>query len=219
MIATNIIQQITNRIEKREVSGLKVGDFVVVRESSKDIVRDVADIILNAKGKGDYRKITALWQEPLRLEEALTSVGEVIKKLREAGCKRNELTIKNWIFSDDLIIPQNKEDLEYIAKVTCDGILAEELDAIYEKGRVVTSAHIKAGAVLSERLTESIAAKLAKEKIDPFNIWDPIELELEEVGKVKILKVIDIGSDMMPVRKGDTNRILAEDKGEILWQE
>lgn len=219
LIATNIIQQITNRIEKREVSGLKVGDFVVVRESSKDIVRDVADIILNAKGKGDYRKITALWQEPLRLEEALTSVGEVIKKLREAGCKRNELTIKNWIFSDDLIIPQNKEDLEYIAKVTCDGILAEELDAIYEKGRVVTSAHIKAGAVLSERLTESIAAKLAKEKIDPFNIWDPIELELEEVGKVKILKVIDIGSDMMPVRKGDTNRILAEDKGEILWQE
>ena len=73
--------------------------------------------------------------------------------------------------------------------------------------------------MLSERLTESIAAKLAKEKIDPFNIWDPIELELEEVGKVKILKVIDIGSDMMPVRKGDTNRILAEDKGEILWQE
>lgn len=219
LVATNIIQQITNKIEKKDVSGLKVGDFVVVRESSKDIVRDVADMILNANGKGDYRKITSLWQDPLRLEEALTSVGEVIKKLRAVGCKRNELTIRNWIFSEDLIIPHSKEDLEYIAKATGDGILTEEIDDIFEKGRIVTSAHIKAGTVISERLTESIAEKLSKEKIDPFNIWDPIELELEEVGNVKILKVIDIGSNTMPVRKGDTNRILAEDKGESLWQE
>jgi hypothetical protein len=45
--------------------------------------------------------------------------------------------------------------------------------------------------------------------MDTFNIWDPITLQLEDIGNVKILKVIDIGT-MVSIENGNTNRLLTE---------
>ena len=79
---------------------------------------------------------------------------------------------------------------------------------------------IGTGRILSERLTEGIAKKLLSgEKIDPYNIWDPVELNLEEVGPVRVLKVIDLGQEWIPVSITDTNKILSEEKESLLWQE
>ena len=46
-------------------------------------------------------------------------------------------------------------------------------------------------------------------KIDPFNFWEPIEINVEGIGTVKILKIIDIGS-MVQVDSSDTNRLIEE---------
>lgn len=39
LVASKIIAQSTNKIEKKEIEELVIGDFIVVRESSKDIIR------------------------------------------------------------------------------------------------------------------------------------------------------------------------------------
>ena len=46
--------------------------------------------------------------------------------------------------------------------------------------------------------------------IDPVNIWDPIELSVDGVGTVRVLKVIDIGSPVV-VDITDTNRLIDEE--------
>ncbi len=217
---TNIINQTGSQIEKKDVEKLEVGDFIVVREADKDIIREVADRILEANGKADYRKIAALWKEALRIEEAFSSLDSIYNRLIEAGCTRNYQTVKNWLQSDDQIIPQDVEDLKYIAEVTGDGVLLEKLEEVVSAGRFITNAHIRAGRVLSERLSEGIATKLiTEESIDPFNIWAPIEIDLDDVGVVKVLKVIDIGQEYIAVDASNSNKIMDEKKENILWQE
>lgn len=220
LVASKIIAQIDDKIERKEVEELVIGDFIVVRESSKDIIREVADRILEVSNKLYLRKIAAFWKEALCIEFALSSVEDIYKALRDLGCTRNIQTVRNWILSEDIIIPQDKEDLVFIAQMTQDTVLLEKIDEIFDAGTLIKNAHIKAGRILSKRLTEGIAKKLLSgERIDPYNIWESIELNLEEVGSVKILKVIDLGQEWIPVSVNDANKILAEEKENILWQE
>ena len=46
--------------------------------------------------------------------------------------------------------------------------------------------------------------------IDPFNIWEPIEMQVEGIGTVRILKIIDIGAPVT-VDIADTNRLIDEE--------
>ena len=112
--------------------------------------------------------------------------------------------------NDDLIQPGDREDLLCIAAATGDEVLREKLDSIYEAGKEVRSAHVQAGRILSQRLKNKIAEHIhGLGEIDTFNVWDPITLQLEDVGQVKILKVIDVSSSV-PVDVGNTNRLLSE---------
>ena len=46
--------------------------------------------------------------------------------------------------------------------------------------------------------------------IYPFNIWEPIEMQVEGIGTVRILKIIDIGAPVT-VDIADTNRLIDEE--------
>ncbi|MBR4341237.1 MAG: DrmE family protein [Lachnospiraceae bacterium] len=219
IVCTKMIQQITNRIDVKEVEELSIGDFVVIREASKDLIKEVADKILESNNKIHLRAISEIWQEALKIESSFNSIDDIAKRLKEEGCDRNIQTIRNWIYNDEIIIPKRKEDLIAIAHVTQDSVLLEKLDEIYDAGETIKRAHIKAGRILSDRLTDSIGQIIQEKHItDPYNIWDPIELEIEGVGPTKILKIMDIGQEWLFVNYSDTNKILSEEKGDELWQ-
>ena len=130
--------------------------------------------------------------------------------LKSVGCKKDFSTVKNWLTNDELITPQDKEDLLNIAAATEDEVLLEKAELIYYAGKEVKSAHTKAGKLLSEKLKEKIGAELREiEGLDQYNIWDPIVMQLEDIGTVKILKVIDIGNKIK-IDDGNTNRLISE---------
>lgn len=219
LVVTDIVFQTNNKFILKDVESITVGDFIVVRESSKDLVREVADKILDASGKSEARKTALIWKDAIKVELAFSSMEDIIDRLIQAGCSRGLPTMRNWVTSDDMIIPNELEDLKYISEVTGDSVLAEKLEDVYSAGRLVKNAHIKAGNILSERLTKSVAEKLLAEDIDPFNVWDPIELEIDDVGNIKIYKIMDIGRDSIVVNASDTNRILSEEREMKLWPE
>ena len=57
--------------------------------------------------------------------------------------------------------------------------------------------------------TPSPSYFLSYNQIDPFNFWEPIEMEIEGIGTIKVLKVIDVGNAVM-VDVADTNRLIDE---------
>ena len=86
----------------------------------------------------------------------------------------------------------------------------ELLDDIFDAAQTIKTAHVRAGKVISEMLRNRIVESLREYgEIDPFNIWNPIEMYIDGVGNVKILKIIDIGTPVI-VDIADTNRLISE---------
>ena len=207
--ATELVKQELDNTKNIKPEDLSVGDFVVVRESNRDLIRDIADIILEKLGKQDLRSIAGKWREALEVESVFSSTDEICHKIISCGCTRGYQTIKNWVIGEDIIIPQSKDDLACIARALDDTVLLEQIDSIYDAGMEVRSAHVRAGNILSERLKNRIAEEIAAlGDIDIFNIWDPINIFIEDVGNVLLLKIIDIG-EPVSVDAGYTNRLLA----------
>lgn len=206
---TKIILSESNEIELKFPSDLKIGDFIVVRETDRDIIRELADIILHNSGKSKLREIASKWREALRIELIFSSVEELHIKLKIAGCNKSLNTIKHWI-DGDIIAPKSKEDLEFLATVTKNEVLCEMLDKIDKAAQEVRKAHILAGKKLSAQLKLTLGQELKKYGIiDPFNFWKPIDMEIEGIGMVKVLKIIDIGTEVK-VDSSDTNRLIEE---------
>ena len=208
--ASSIIEQDADKIEMKLPTELKVGDFVVVRETDRDLVKEIADVILNRTGKNGLRELSAKWKEALIIETLFYSTEEIYEKLQKVGCTRGYQAVRSWITDDDMIAPQSKQDLEHIAAITESGVLKEKLNQIYEAAQAVKAAHVQAGRVLSLQLRKRVASSLKEhEDIDSFNIWAPIEMQVDDVGLVRILKIIDIGTPLI-VDIADTNRLIEE---------
>ncbi|MCR5448345.1 MAG: DrmE family protein [Solobacterium sp.] len=207
---TDIIERKAKEMVLKNAEDISIGEFIVVRESEKEIIRELADIILKNDGNNELRSYSQKWRDSLKVELLFSSNDEIVEKICAAGCRKEKSTILNWITNDELISPQSKEDLIYIAKATNDDVLLEKADLYFKACTEVRSAHRKAGHLLSERLSRTIHLRLDEmNELDPFNVWDPIEVKLEDIGTVKILKVIDIGSQIL-VEQINTNRLLSE---------
>lgn len=209
--ATNIIMNDADKIDAVLPEQLKMGDFVVVRETAKDLIREMADVILARSGKAGLREMAGKWKEALKIETLFYSDDEIYQHLQGAGCTKGYQAVRGWIHDDDVIAPQSRQDLEHIASATGSGVLKELLDQIYDAAQTVRSAHIQAGRVLSMHLKSRIVEALKEcEDIDPFNIWEPIEMQVEGIGTIRILKIIDIGAPVT-VDIADTNRLIGEE--------
>ena len=92
-------------------------------------------------------------------------------------------------------------------------MLLDSCEQVFEAGRVVRNAHIQAGKFLSEKLKKNISNKLKQYGIiDPYNIWEPLSLDIDGIGIIKILKIIDINiNDTVFVDSGNVNKLLSDE--------
>lgn len=207
---TDIIVDGKDNVSLKTPDLLRNGDFVAVREAQRDIIRDIADKILENSGKPHAREIALRWREALSVETMFSTMDEIYHNLQSHGCTRGYQTVKNWLEDEDQFSLSSKDDLVCIAKALNDDMLLESIDDVYMAGIDVKRAHVKAGQYLSQKLRAQVADRIAEfGEIDAFNIWDPIELQLEDIGKVIILKIIDINRPIQ-IDSGNTNRLLSE---------
>ena len=208
--ASNIIENDADRIETKYPNELRVGDFVVVREVDRDLVKEMADVILERSGMTDKRELAGKWKDALEIETLFYTPEQIYERLQKAGCTRSLATVRSWISDESRIAPQSKDDLKYIAEITENEVLKELLDQVYDAAQIVWTAHQKAGINLTRQLRSRIVEALKNYgDIDPFNIWEPIEMLVDGIGMVRILKIIDIGAPVV-VDITDTNRLIDE---------
>lgn len=208
--ATKIITQDAEKIDTVPANQLQVGDFVVVREADRDLIREMADKMLENSGKSGLREIATKWKEALEIEQLFSTPEEIHQRLQDAGSTIGFHTVRRWLTDEDMIAPQQKQDLQYIAAITDNGVMNELLDQIFDAAQEVKAAHVQAGRALSMQLRSRIVEALETYgEIDVFNIWEPIDMAVEGIGTVKILKIIDVSSPII-VDFADTNRLIEE---------
>ncbi|MTI94708.1 MAG: hypothetical protein FH749_04345 [Firmicutes bacterium] len=208
--ATGVIMQDAEKIDSILPDKLRVGDFVVVREADRDLIKEMADIMLSNSGKPGLRELATKWKEALEIEQQSSTPEEIYQKLVDAGCTKEYPTVRGWLMDEDVIAPQQKQDLQHIAAITENSVINGLIDQIFDAAREVRSAHVQAGRALSMLLRSRIVEALEKYgEINPSNIWEPIEMAIEGIGLVKVLKIIDVGSPIV-VGVSDTNRLIEE---------
>lgn len=212
LIVTDLIRESDSKIEiqKLTLSDIKVGDYILFFSSDKDLIHEIADKILNERGKADLRAKATFWRKVLCKKTGKLPIDAMVSILRQHGCKRHELTIKNWLH-DDIIGPANPDDIKIILKAfapsLCDNnfneLIAEIISAISE----VRGAHLKASSLLAQQLIKKLPEIFSQEG----EITRQLTIEIPEFGRVFVLKIEEIGNEWLDIEKRNTNRLLSEE--------
>lgn len=209
--ATKIIDGTSETIEIKPAEKLIEGDFVIVREAEQELIKEIADKILEKSKLGEQRSLSKMWKETLDMELLFKTEDEIIDTIVNNGCNKGITTIKQWFTDETRISPKDEEDIIAIGKATNDLLLLEKEKSVFEAGKYVRNAHIQAGKFLSAKLKKDISEELISSgKIDPYNIWKPVSLDIEDIGIIKILKVIDI-SDTVIIDSSNANKLLVDE--------
>ena len=207
---TDIINDSSKNHEEKTANEIQIGDFVVVRDTERSLIRELADVILEKEGRKEDREISNRWKNKLIEKCRVCSLRELHEKIVTEGSTIGYQAFRAWINDDDFIAPKDIENLLYISIALNDNYLINNYEKIWETCRYVKAAHIKAGNEISNRLKNGIAKSISDmPKTRRVDIWDPIDLQLDELGKVKILKVTSIGEPII-VDIIHTNRLLTE---------
>ena len=202
---TDILQKRSQEVQNLKPSELRHGDFVAFRMTDKNQVRDLADSALQGNS---YRDRANLWKKALNHALATASEESLYSAMRIYGYAKSKQTFTQWLSNDDMIGPQDKNDLKILAKATKCPELTNHLDECWDAIRLVRSTHAKAGNYLSNIMEEKLPAILAEQ--GPINLNDfnrILTINIPDVGPVKILKVLDFG-DEIDVRISCADRLL-----------
>ena len=204
-----------DKIPRKTISHIRNGDYVLFRDSDRDIIREVADEGLEKEGLGHLREISGLWQDALRtrfgmLGKDFNLLADFLKK---HGCKRHPVTIKNWIIDETMIAPNDKID----RRIIMDALgLLDKFELMEEAIAKVRSAHLQASSFLIRKLVAELPQiiKIQKEKYGFTSC--SLEVDMEHLGKISILRVSEIGEQWLDIQPGYVNRLLVEE-GELPW--
>ena len=204
-----IIREGKDNIEIKNPEDLETGDYIALRESNRDIIKDIADNILEKNSLSNLRELSQRWKEPLVQMNDDLGIDAVHTKLKSAGLIMTKQTIQGWI-NGQRIIPRDLSSIEKIANVTNDIFLKENAMVVYEAGKTVTEAHRKAGVYLTKKLKYSLPSYInTSGEMSPEDLQEPFNLELDDVGNVLILKVIEIG-EKIQLDTININRLIKE---------
>ena len=196
-------------IPSRDVSQLKVGDYVIFREGSdSDLLRDLADRGLAGAGKGEHREMAGLWKRVLRqfVFEHLDGFEGALIELWDEGLKCTEVTIRGWLNDEHRIGPRNEQDIEIIARISRNQELQERFDYVRRAIKEVRGAHHQAAHFLAQKLIAQLPSLLKQ------GLAESHTIEIEDIGQAFVVCVENIDEKDIKVPVTKVNCLL---KGEF----
>lgn len=193
----------------KESKNVKLDDFVLFREFSKDLLND-----LTAKRIGDSAekvfKVVYEWKTAIQsqLEDGKTEE-EVMNTLRKGGITISDQELGIWMDpSNGLICPGRKESLEIIGKVLNDSFITNNIEKIWDYASRIRGLHVQIGRSISASISRN---KQVLDRLSALHDDDAlsagVQVDIPDVGLVTILKVTDIG-DVREIPRRESNRRL-----------
>lgn len=191
---------------------LKVDDKILFRDSSRDIIRDIAEKMLVNAGKENLSITARIWQKCLKEEfnRQARNFLRLGKLLQDGGCNRHPATIKQWVLDEDQIGPRDVNDMVIIANVTNSQELKDKMEEVKAAIFEVRSAHLQASAFIVKSLKEAVIHKLETEKTEAL-IEDSLTIDLGQYGVIKVLTADDVENEWVNIDRTKVNKPLRRD--------
>lgn len=181
-------------VTEKTVDKLLPGDFLVFTRRD-DYTKNIVDFIyekLLDMGKLSTKVIEAsekveYWKDVLRRYKmrGKYTYSDIAKKLRKIGSPLQEATIRSWLAEDSHIVgPRDVETMGYIAKVTQDVRILNDINGYFEACRIVRRERRKIleliGRAINNKLSghipqEGSALEVVYSNVD--NLSETLELE------------------------------------------
>ncbi len=185
-----------NLIDFKTRDKLKFGDRVILSRAEKQILKEKADELLANDGLSESRQLASLWKSALLDFFILNdhNTGKVRKKLSDAGCLINIVTLRGWLFDETRIGPRNENHLDVISSLTNNSDFIYQLDNVKKSIRMIRSYHQKAAFAIKRDFIKNLSTVFQSSDLEMLESNDYYETNIDPYGKIVILKLI--GSDL-----------------------
>jgi|GEM_PF-4870453 len=202
-----------------DADGLREGSFVLLRETDKDVIEQLADQLYLKDDADHMRSIAQTWRKAL--EELYIRHGcierNVYDDLKLHGMDKGYQAFKTLRDDPDKIAPgRNKDEIEKTVKAISRALhnpsLESQSSKITDSALAVQNAHRSAGRELSRMLGDAFAHYLANRNISkPEDIWEPVVFDLDELGGIKLYRIVEIDRDhRIPVARWKIGKLFEE---------
>lgn len=200
-----IVDSTLSKVHSYQIKDIKEGDYLVIRKSSRDIIREEADRILFANGFINARDIASEWKPLLEdlfweYDKKYTSLYSALKS---KGCSVIIQTFRMWINEPEMIMMDSINDLESIVELSTMKTLHSTKE-IYDCGMLVREAHKEAGKTISEKLRMYL---IKNKPTDLFN--STIDMDIPDVGAISMMKITGISHEKETIETKYIHRLLS----------
>ena len=151
VVVTNLLDEEGEECRKT-ANTLQEGD-IVLRIDSDDSKLDEA-----CREFGSYDVAVGVargWYAAIEMAKRSMTVSEMIQNIQNAGCLKNQATIKRWIRDSAVIAPQDKGDITIIGKALDYEFSDAEVNRIMHAARAVRGGRITGGRQLSKETVDA----------------------------------------------------------------
>lgn len=205
-VATRLVlneSRASAKLPEREVSEWLAGDYIVFLEGGgAPVIKSIADRMLGARAIR-LRQTAMVWRNAL--VSCGLSASEIQRRLREERCVRTMTTVRGWLSSSSRIGPEQKADLEAIAKVTGVRALATSIDVVWAAIQELWSAHLSAGSVLRRILVQKLPHLV--DQLEEAGTELSIDDGGKHLGRALIVRVEQIADAFEPCSRSLVNRL------------
>lgn len=201
-IRTDELADSSRAIRQRvgDPTGLREGSFVLMRQTDKDVLEQLADQLFLKSNAPEIRHLAQLWREALRelYDRHDNDDQTVYDILKLYGMNKSYQAFKTLREDPEKIAPGRSRDeisetVVALARSLNNPELESESDTIADAALSVQNAHRSAGRNLSKMLGDAFSNYLAGSGISkPDDIWEPIPFYLNELGEVTIYRITEI---------------------------
>lgn len=160
-------------VTEKEVDKLLPGDFLVFTKKggyTQNIVDFIYEKLLDMK-KLDKKAVEAsqkavYWKEILKkykMQQNYT-YRDIAKKLRAVGSSLQEVTVRSWLIEDSYIVgPKKVETMGYIAQITQDEKLLNDIDGYFEACQIVRSERMAILKLIAKAINNKLSGHVPQE--------------------------------------------------------
>ena len=179
-----------NEIDLVSLNNLSPGQQVLMLQAEKSMIKDTAEKMLIKSGYSDLIDKAESWKKALRNYDEQNSRNQLLAELKSAGVQRSDATIVKWIRDENLIGPRDLSNIDSIASMTGDSYLQNNLDDVKNAVKKVRKSRKKAARFLRSRLRNHLPEIKSLQNKD-----EDLTVEVAEIGKIFMRKIIDITSE------------------------
>ena len=208
LVINDLLQESLRKsnIRKEKIESLKPGDIISFINTDRGILVDLVERHVNPQDLSKVKYWTDLWKK-LLLSHYIScnrNFKRLIAELRVQGCKKDEVTIKTWLFDSNRIGPRDDDDLRSIAVMSRSKELLENITTVRSAITQMKGWRHDASDFVIKRIKVEIRDYASSLVINSI-------MQIEELGTVDILKVKDVNSQWQQIDSRYVNRLLSRE--------